>query len=69
MEVRPEQIVDLLLRGGRDRPAPIQHNSYSQERILLPQVDLHEVVRPHKQDQEGTPKNGEIVKNSTIFVK
>ena len=57
MEVRPQQAVDLLLRGGRHRPPALQHHTHAQEPLLPGQVGLQEDVREDVREEEGTPEN------------
>ena len=59
VEVCPQQAVDLLLRGGGHRPAPLQHHPHTEKLLLHPAVGLHPAVRAEHQDEEGTPQDGE----------
>ena len=53
--------MDLLLRGGRDRPPALQHHPHAQERLLPGQVGVPKNVRTNKQGQKGAFKNGTTI--------
>ena len=60
MEVRALQAVDLVLRGGRDCPAALQHHPDAQVDVLSHPVDLPPVLRQEEvQGQEGAPQDQE----------
>lgn len=52
VEVREEQTVDQLLRGGRHGAAAFQHHPYAQERLVPDQVDPPQGMRPVQGSQE-----------------
>lgn len=53
MEVRPQQAVDQLFRGGGDGAAPLQHHPDSQKFVVHHRVGPQEVLRTLEGRQEG----------------
>lgn len=57
MEVRPEQTLDQLLRGGWYRTATLQRHTDTEERLVHRPMGAEEVLRTLQGRQEGTHAN------------
>lgn len=53
MEVRSQQTVDKLFRGGRYHAPALQHHPSTQERVLPLPLVLQEVLWPDEGGEEG----------------
>lgn len=53
VEIRAEQTLDQLFRGGRNVPAAVQHHPNPEEHLLPLPLVLQEVLRPNEGGEEG----------------
>lgn len=53
VEVRQEQALDQLLRGGWHGPTPVQHHPHPEERLVHGPMAVQETVRTQQSGQEG----------------
>lgn len=53
VEVRQEQALDQLLRGGWHGPTPVQHHPHPEERLVHGPMAVQETVRAQQSGQEG----------------
>ena len=53
VEVRAQQALDQLLRGGWDGAAALQHHPNAEERLVHRPVDLPQALRPQPRRQKG----------------
>lgn len=57
MEVRQEQALDQLLRGGWNGAAALQHYSNTEERVVHRAVVVQEALQSQQGCQEGAHAN------------
>lgn len=53
VEVRQEQALDQLLRGGWHGPTPVQHHPHPEERVVHGSMAVSETVRAQQSGEEG----------------